>query len=114
MQLINKLGLNENMADNEGFKVAFEAYKIWKSTHGVEPLLPSLNYTNEQLFWISAASTLCTRRREENRKLQLYTDVHSNEELRINGAVSNMPDFAKTFDCPVGTLMNPERKCTFF
>ncbi|XP_058810376.1 neprilysin-2-like isoform X2 [Phymastichus coffea] len=105
--------LTENLADNDGFKVAYSAYKIWKNNHGDEPQLPSLNYTSDQLFWISAASTLCTRRREENRKLQLYTDEHAGEELRINGAISNMPDFGNIFNCPIGSPMNPELKCTF-
>ena len=35
-----------------------QAYKEWIKRNGEEPRLPALNYTNEQLFFISAAQVL--------------------------------------------------------
>lgn len=32
-----------------------KAYKEWVKRNGEEPQLPALNYTNEQLFFVSAA-----------------------------------------------------------
>jgi len=38
-------------------------------------------------------------------------DEHSIGRLRIIGTVSNSQDFAKAYNCPIGSAMNPERKC---
>lgn len=114
LQSVGSMSLNENLADNEGFKVALNAYRTWRNKNGEEKRLPSLNQTNEQLFWISAVSSMCTKRTAENKKLQRFTDEHAGEEIRMNGAVSNSADFAKAFNCPVNSPMNPQQKCNLF
>ena len=45
-------------------------------------------------------------------KESLVTDTHSPEEFRIVGPFSNRPEFAKDFNCPVGSKMNPRKKCS--
>lgn len=35
-----------------------QAYKAWIKRNGEEPRLPALNYTNDQLFFISAAQVV--------------------------------------------------------
>ena len=32
-------------------------------------------------------------------------------KLRILGSMANSEDFAKTYNCKVGSKMNPEHKC---
>lgn len=49
----------ENIADNGGIKESYIAYKRWVEKNGEEPKLPGLNYSPEQMFWISAAQTWC-------------------------------------------------------
>ncbi|CAO4366795.1 unnamed protein product [Caenorhabditis nigoni] len=39
---------------------------------------------------------------------------HPTESFRINGVFSNMNAFAETFNCPVGSPMNPKNKCELF
>lgn len=41
----------------------------------------------------------------------ITTDVHSPNEFRVIGTISNMHDFANDFTCIPGTRMNPINKC---
>lgn len=111
---LNLNGINtqgENIADNGGIKEAYFAYNEWVRRHGVEPRLPGLDYTGQQMFWIGAANTWCSKYRPETLKLRITTGVHSPGEFRVLGPLSNMDEFAKDFNCPVGSKMNPEKKC---
>jgi len=113
MQLngINTQG--ENIADNGGIKEAYNAYSTWVKENGPEPRLPGLNYTQNQLFWISAANVWCAKYRPKALKLRVLTGVHSPDKFRVQGPLSNMNEFARDFHCPVGSNMNPpkEEKC---
>ena len=53
VQLKGLQTLGENIADNGGLKSAFHAYEDWVSEHGEEPLLPGLNMTHQQLFFLA-------------------------------------------------------------
>jgi predicted metalloendopeptidase len=44
-------------------------------------------------------------------KLQLTSDPHSPEIFRVNGPLSNMPEFAKDFNCEEKSKMHIEKKC---
>lgn len=50
--------LKENIADNGAIKEAFHAYNKYVQKYGEELKLPGLNYTPQQLFWISAAMVI--------------------------------------------------------
>ncbi|XP_076238812.1 M13 family metallopeptidase neprilysin 2 isoform X2 [Calliopsis andreniformis] len=102
----------ENIADNGGIKEAYYAYKEWVRRNEPELRLPGLPYTPEQLFWISAANTWCSKHRPEAMKLRITIDFHSPGKFRVLGPLSNMEEFSKDFNCPVGSKMNPEKKCS--
>lgn len=102
----------ENIADNGGIKEAYLAYDAWIKRNGPEPKLPGLSYSPKQMFWISAANTWCSKYRPEALKLRIMTGFHSLGEFRVLGPLSNMVEFSKDFSCPVGSKMNPEKKCT--
>ncbi|KAI5708639.1 hypothetical protein M8J76_000107 [Diaphorina citri] len=102
----------ENIADNGGIKEAYNAYNVWTREHGEEPRLPGLQqYSPRQMFWISAASTWCSLFRPETLKIRILTDTHSPGEFRVLGPLSNLKEFARDFQCPVGSRMNPPHKC---
>ena len=44
----------------------------------------------------------------------LDTFVHSSKEARVNGMVQNSVRFADIFNCPAGSAMNPQDKCTLW
>ena len=76
-----------------------------------EKMLPGHGFTPRQMFWISWGQVWCTKWRDEALKYQIKTDPHSPGEFRIKGSLSNNADFAKDFNCPKGSPMNPEEKC---
>ncbi|XP_043465991.1 neprilysin-2-like isoform X2 [Leptopilina heterotoma] len=104
----------ENIADNEGLKLAYLAYQKWVEDHGPELLLPGINYTQPQLFWISFAQTFCEKASLFTKKRLLLNDVHTIKEFRVIGSVVNRPEFARDFQCPIGSKMNPESKCSLW
>jgi len=99
----------ENIADNGGIKEAYRAYNQWIKTNGAEQILPGLDYSPRQLFWISAANVWCSKARPQALKLSVLTGAHSPDQFRVQGAFSNMPAFARDFNCPIGSKMNPNK-----
>ncbi|KAE9413844.1 hypothetical protein Angca_003732, partial [Angiostrongylus cantonensis] len=41
----------------------------------------------------------------------ILTDPHAPEKYRVNRVLANQPEFAAAFNCPVGTPMNPTKRC---
>lgn len=94
-----------------GIKLAYNAYETWVEQHGEEPRLPKLEkYTPKQMFWINYASTSCTVYRPLLLKIILMTDCHPPAEFRVNIPLRNQENFAKDFNCPVNSYMNPPVK----
>ena len=67
----------ENIADNGGLAQSYRAYMSYVEQNGQEPVLPALDYTPEQLFWINSGVPFCTKSTDEYLKLQIMTDPHS-------------------------------------
>ena len=95
-----------------GVREAYRAYQQYVRDHGEERVLPALGYTQAQLFWLSGASLYCSVSRPAALKNQVLTNEHSPAVYRVNGAFSNSPQFAEDWNCPVGSPMNPAKKCT--
>ncbi|KAM4795356.1 phosphate-regulating neutral endopeptidase PHEX [Rhinophrynus dorsalis] len=101
--------LAENIADNGGIREAFLAYRKWIQDvrNGQEELLlPGLDLTNNQLFFLSYAHVRCNTFRPESARDQITNGVHSPPHFRVIGAMSNFEEFRKTFNCPQGSKMN--------
>jgi len=101
----------ENIADNGGLKEAFIAYKKWVKDHEPEKSLPGLPYSPDQLFWISAANVWCGKYRNEVLRLRVMVGSHSPPMFRVIGPMSNIQEFSRSFHCPLGSNMNPVKKC---
>ncbi|KAF3429024.1 hypothetical protein E2986_02358 [Frieseomelitta varia] len=111
---------DENMPDTMGLKTAFKAYKRREIMNGVPELkLPGLGmFDNDQLFFLSSANVRiplwCETRDSEAIVTEAKLDMHSIGRLRCIGALSNNQDFAETFSCPLGSPMNPKKKCNIW
>lgn len=112
MNLNGKQTVGENIADNGGLKAAFNAYINSKSEKEADYLpLPGLNLTHRQLFFVSFAQVWCSAMTDEAATLQIEKDPHAPPEYRVIGPLSNLKEFSKEFNCPLGSRMNPKEKC---
>jgi putative endopeptidase len=62
-------------------------------------------FTPDQRFFIGMGQWACENQRPENLRVSALTDPHSPGFARINGVVSNMPQFQKAFGCKAGQPM---------
>jgi putative endopeptidase len=98
----SKLTSGEDVADIGGTLLAYIAWK--KQTEG-QTLAPADGFTPDQRFFIGMAQWACENERPENLRVNAITNPHSPGFARINGVVSNMPEFQKAFDCKTGKPM---------
>ena len=98
----SKLTSGEDVADLGGTLLAYIAWK--KQTAAQQ--LPSVDgFTPDQRFFVGMAQWACENERPEVLRVRAITDPHSPGYARINGVVSNMPEFQKAFSCKAGQPM---------
>lgn len=116
MQLNGRKTIEEDIADNIGLKAAYDAYQSWRMKNREEVSLPKFEkYTPNQMFWLSyAQSFYCSKYSQERLKEIVADKDHTVDEFRVIGSLSNRPEFAKDFNCPSGSKMNPLEKCFLF
>jgi len=98
-----KLTLGENIGDFAGLTVAHAAYL--KAKAGKPEPAPIDGFTDEQRFFLGWAQVWAGKETPEFARLQVATNPHSLPKWRVNGPLSNMPEFAKAFNCKPGDAM---------
>ncbi|HUI77141.1 MAG TPA: M13-type metalloendopeptidase, partial [Bryobacteraceae bacterium] len=81
------------------------AYLAWKDATSGKNLKPVDGFSPDQRFFIGLAQWACGDERAESKRVTAVTDPHSPLQYRINGVVSNIPEFAKAFACKTGQPM---------
>ncbi|XP_060591251.1 neprilysin-1-like isoform X1 [Ruditapes philippinarum] len=112
-----ELTLNEVLPDHEGTRISYKAYRriVEKQRNGKEEKrLPGLPYTPNQLFFINLVQPLCTNIRNDIKKFWIQNFAHPLSLIRFVGLMQNSEEFADTWNCPVGSNMNPADKCTLY
>lgn len=102
--------LNENIADNGGVELAWDAYRKYMTrfqpeTHGVS------EKEGDQMFFLAFGQSMCSKSNDRMLRHQLLKDSHAPNKWRVNGAVMNNMQFATVFNCDSSTPMNPRKKC---
>src|SRR5881296_2204133 len=100
-----ELTQGENIADIGGVKLAYAALQKALEKHPEERTKTIDGLTPEQRFFLSFAAIWRSKIRDEDQKLRLNTDPHSPAQFRVNGPLSNLPEFQKAFGIPDGSLM---------
>ena len=92
-------------------KLAFENYrKRWEIKNNLG--LPGLSETTQdQAFYIAFGQGWCTKKLKRYTQLQLDQDSHAPERFRVIGSLRQSSDFAKAFNCPEKSQMNPKERC---
>ncbi len=97
-----ELTLGENIADLGGVSIAFEAFKRTEQGKGdkkIDGLKP------DQRFFLGFATIWAGDIRPEAAAQRIITDPHSPAMFRVNGPLSNLPEFYQAFSIKDGDSM---------
>ena len=97
-----QLTLGENIADLGGATIAYWAYE--RSLEG-KPRQIVDGFTPEQRFFLGFGQGWRSKIRPEALRMRTLTDPHSPPQWRVDGPVSNMPEFRKAWGCKAGDPM---------
>ncbi|HXJ42281.1 MAG TPA: M13 family metallopeptidase [Bryobacteraceae bacterium] len=97
-----KLTLGENTADNGGLRIAMMALMDAVANHALQT---KDGFTPEQRFFLGWGQVWCQNSTAESQRMQAQTNPHSIARFRVNGVVSNMPEFQSAFGCKQGQPM---------
>ncbi|KAI9003750.1 hypothetical protein BC832DRAFT_90147 [Gaertneriomyces semiglobifer] len=102
--------LGENLSDAVGINSSFRGYKSLNL--GDEPRIPGLEeFTSDQMFFISYASSFCEIQDQEFVARQVVEDPHSPGIARVNQVMIDTPAFAEAFKCPATAPVNTQKRC---
>jgi endothelin-converting enzyme/putative endopeptidase len=108
LKVDGQLTLGENIADNGGLHLAYLA--LTADLAGRNPAEID-GFTPEQRFFLAWGQIRCSNITEPRARSLARTDPHSPGRWRVNGVVSNMPEFARAFHCPATAPMVRKDAC---
>lgn len=111
VELNGKLTLGENTADNGGIRLAYFALLDDLAKRSIPVAQKEDEYTEAQQFFLGFAQVWCENVRPEEARLLAQTDPHSPGKFRVNGVVSNLPQFGEAFGCKEGDNMYVAHGC---
>ncbi|HEY0393450.1 MAG TPA: M13 family metallopeptidase [Candidatus Elarobacter sp.] len=102
LNINGKFVLGEAIADLGGITIAWKAFQ--KAQAG-KPRTVIDGFTPEQRFFLGYAQWFTRAFRDEEARSRITIDPHANDYFRINGTVSNLPEFASAFFCTMNDPM---------
>lgn len=108
VHLNGKLTLGENTADNGGLRLAYMALMDSlkdKGSGNIDGLTP------RQRLFLGWGRIWCENVREEYSRMSAAVNPHSPGQFRVNGVLSNMPEFRDAYGCKIGQPMVREPAC---
>ncbi len=94
--------LGENIADLGGVIIGYDAFK--KTAQGKSQAKIN-GLTADQRYFLAYAYAWMVAYRDESSARQIMSDVHSPAKYRVNGPLSNMPEFYAAFGIKPGDPM---------
>ena len=108
IRINSRLTAGEDVADLGGTLLAYIA---WKEATQNEDLKPIEGFSPDQRFFIGFAQWACENQRPENLRVNAVTNPHSPDRYRVNGIVSDLPQFRKAFNCGEKAPMVRDKAC---
>jgi len=108
LKVNGKLTLGENTADNGGMRIAYMA--LLNTFAGKEPA-PIDGLSAEQRFFLGWANVWCQSRTDAISRMMVTVDPHSPPKYRVNGTISNMPEFREAYHCAATAPMVNQNAC---
>ena len=107
-----KLTLGENLADHGGLMVSYQAFKnVMQSGAAGDTDSVKMGLTPQQRFFVAYAGVWAQNITDQERRTRLKTDVHSQGEWRVKGALPHIKAWYDAFDVkPTDKLYLPEDK----
>jgi endothelin-converting enzyme/putative endopeptidase len=107
-----KLTLGENIADLGGVKLAYRAMKSKSGPSATNATnVGKGEFTPEQEYFLGFAQGWCGKLRDEALRHQVATNPHAPPNLRVNGPLSNVAEFAQAFSCKADAKMVRKERC---
>jgi len=100
-----RLTLGENIADLGGLNVAYDALQAALAANPDEASRKIDGYTEDQRFFMNWARVWRGSVREQRQLVLLNIDPHAPAKFRAIAPPSNMPAFARAFQCKPGDAM---------
>jgi len=108
IKINSKLTSGEDVADLGGTLLA---YLAWKKASAGQSLESRDGLTPDQRFFVGYAQWACENQRAENLRVSAITNPHSPGKYRVNGIVSDLPEFQKAFGCKPNQPMVNAKQC---
>lgn len=102
LHLNGRLTLGENTADLGGVAVAYHALE---KALAKKPQGKIDGFTPQQRFFLAYARVWASKQRPAAMRTQVQTNPHSPAMWRVNGPLSNLPEFQQAFGCKEGDPM---------
>jgi putative endopeptidase len=117
LHLNGHLTLGENIGDIGGMKLMLAALRARLGDTMGAPRRDHVpdtvgGFNAEQQAFVAFGQVWCTNYRPEAARTQALTNPHSTAQWRVNGPVSDNPDFERAFSCKPGSPMAPINRCT--
>ena len=108
LNIQGKLVAGESIADLGGLAMAYDAFQ--KSMQGKPRPANVDGFTPEQRFFLGWAQVWASKYTPEFARFVTQSDAHPLDRFRVNGPLSNMPEFAAAYKCKAGDpMVRPEK-----
>jgi putative endopeptidase len=108
LNIQGKLVAGESIADLGGLAMAYDAFQ--KSMEGKPRPANIDGFTPEQRFFLGWAQVWASKYTPEFARFVTQSDPHPLDRFRVNGPLSNMPQFAAAYQCKAGDpMVRPEK-----